>query len=74
MKIKWIRCQSYKEARDYSRIIYLHEGGIPPSSSGVSGSYFAKLLLFLADSLDGEAVAWGGLGKIGHTFRFYSSL
>jgi len=25
MKIKWIRCHSYEEARNYSRIIYLHE-------------------------------------------------
>ena len=25
MKIKWIRCHSYDEARHYSRIIYLHE-------------------------------------------------
>jgi len=25
MKIKWVRCHSYEEARHYSRIIYLHE-------------------------------------------------
>lgn len=25
MKIKWKRCHSYEEARNYSRIIYLHE-------------------------------------------------
>ena len=25
MKINWIRCRSYDEARDYSRVIYLHE-------------------------------------------------
>ncbi len=25
MKVNWIRCRSYKEARDYSRIIDLHE-------------------------------------------------
>lgn len=25
MKITWIRCESYEAARDYSRIVYLHE-------------------------------------------------
>jgi len=25
MRIKWIRCNSYNEAKDYSRVIYLHE-------------------------------------------------
>jgi len=25
MKITWVRCESYEAARDYSRIIYLHE-------------------------------------------------
>ena len=25
MKIKWTPCRSYEDARDYSRIIYLHE-------------------------------------------------
>jgi hypothetical protein len=25
MKVNWIRCRSYEQARDYSRIIYLHE-------------------------------------------------
>lgn len=25
MKITWVRCRSYADARDYSRVIYLHE-------------------------------------------------
>jgi len=30
MKIKWIRCQTWEEAREYSRIIYLHEWNEKP--------------------------------------------
>lgn len=30
MQITWIRCHSYAEARDYSRIIYLHEWSDKP--------------------------------------------
>ena len=41
MKIKWIRCNSYEEARDYSRIIYLHEWyGKPFYWGKVENSFF----------------------------------
>jgi hypothetical protein len=41
MKITWIRCNSYEEARNYSRIIYLHEWDGKPFYWGkVENSYF----------------------------------
>ena len=30
MKVTWIKCETYDEAKDYSRIIYLHEWGGKP--------------------------------------------
>jgi hypothetical protein len=41
MKVNWIRCPSYKQARDYSRIIYLHEWDGKPFYWGkAENSYF----------------------------------
>jgi hypothetical protein len=41
MKVNWIRCRSYEQARDYSRIIYLHEWAGKPFYWGkAENSYF----------------------------------
>ena len=40
MKIKWIRCRTYEEARDYSRIIYLHEWNGKPFYWGKAHNSF----------------------------------
>lgn len=41
MKITWIRCRSYDEARDFCRIIYLHEWNGKPFYWGkASNSFF----------------------------------
>jgi len=40
MKITWTRCNSYEEARDYSRIIYLHEWNGKPFYWGKAHNSF----------------------------------
>lgn len=40
MKITWMRCDSYEEARDYSRIIYLHEWNGKPFYWGKAHNSF----------------------------------
>lgn len=40
MKIEWKRCQSYDEAKDFSRIIYLHEWNGQPYYWGKAHNSF----------------------------------
>ena len=40
MKIVWKKCESYDEAKDYSRIIYLHEWGGKPFYWGKAHNSF----------------------------------
>lgn len=40
MKITWKRCRSYDEARDYSRVVYLHEWGGEPFYWGKAHNSF----------------------------------
>lgn len=40
MKITWIRCKSYEDARNYSRIIYLHEWHSKPFYWGKAHNSF----------------------------------
>lgn len=40
MEITWIKCESYEEAKDYSRVIYLHEWGGKPFYWGKAHNSF----------------------------------
>lgn len=40
MQITWIKCESYDDAKDYSRIIYLHEWGGKPFYWGKAHNSF----------------------------------
>jgi len=40
MKIKWIKCNSYDEARDFSKVIYLHEWNDKPFYWGKAHNSF----------------------------------
>ncbi|EOV0048370.1 hypothetical protein ACWOLU_004365, partial [Vibrio vulnificus] len=40
MRITWIRCNSYNEAKDYSKVIYLHEWAGEPFYWGKAHNSF----------------------------------